>query len=116
MPPERAPASPTVAFFDCDYTCIDTDCEMEWKAMLVELGVAPASDLDESIRYRDLHDQGLTPVDQYTNFLLRDFAVSERIECAPFFSFPTLNECFTCMRAHTMAHNWPLVPQRHYDI
>ncbi|CAK0799147.1 unnamed protein product, partial [Prorocentrum cordatum] len=63
----------SIAFFDCDYTVLGTDCELEWKAMLIDRGVAPEGDRERAAHFMDLHDQGRTPVEEYTAFLLRDF-------------------------------------------
>jgi len=64
---------PGVAFFDCDYTCIANDCELTWKSMLVSKGVADPSTQLLSIKYRDLHDMGALPEQEWIGFLLKEF-------------------------------------------
>ncbi len=67
------PFKPDICLFDLDYTLIDTDCELTWKNMLVDLGLAPAADRAKQQHYIDLHGEGQTPVDEYVAFFLREF-------------------------------------------
>jgi HAD superfamily hydrolase (TIGR01490 family) len=60
-------------FFDLDHTLIDIDCEWAWKNMLVDMGVAPESHRGRQDRYMELHAQGKTPIEEYVDFLMRDF-------------------------------------------
>ena len=62
-----------IFFFDLDHTLIDTDCEWAWKNMLVDKGLAPESHRARQDRYMELHARGKTPVEEYVDFLMRDF-------------------------------------------
>lgn len=41
--------------------------------MLIDRRVAPEGDRERAAHFMDLHDQGRTPVEEYSAFLLRDF-------------------------------------------
>ncbi len=64
---------PEIAFFDCDHTLIDVDCEQTWVNMLVDLGRAPEEHRARQQHYIDLHAQGETPEEEYLAFILREF-------------------------------------------
>ena len=60
-------------FFDLDHTLIDIDCEWSWKNMLVDMGMAPESHRARQDHYMELHALGKTPIEEYVDFLMRDF-------------------------------------------
>lgn len=62
-----------IAFFDMDHTTIDTDCDVSWKYFLVDKGLAPPAHCAEADRFLDLYHQGLTPVDEFIKFQLKEF-------------------------------------------
>lgn len=64
---------PDIAFFDCDHTLIDTDCELTWKNMLADLGMVPEEHRAKQQHYVDLHAAGQTPEKEHLEFILREF-------------------------------------------
>ena len=74
--------SQAISFFDLDHTLIDTDCEWEWKNMLVDKGLAPESHRARQDRYMELHALGKTPAEEYIAFLMDDFTGRTESEMA----------------------------------
>lgn len=63
-----------LAIFDMDYTVLSVDCDHSWKYFLADKGLAPATHRAEADRFLDLYHQGRTPVNEYIEFQLSEFA------------------------------------------
>lgn len=63
-----------VVFFDMDHTILAIDCDVSWKMFLVDKGMAPAEDSAKAEYYWDLYCQGRSPVEEFVEFQLREFA------------------------------------------
>jgi HAD superfamily hydrolase (TIGR01490 family) len=63
-----------IVFFDMDHTVISIDCDVSWKYFLAGEGLAPDSDRAEADRFLEIYHQGLTNVEQFLAFQLREFA------------------------------------------
>lgn len=62
-----------IVFFDMDHTVISIDCDVSWKYFLAEKGLAPASDRSKADQFLELYHKGLTNVEKFVNFQLREF-------------------------------------------
>ncbi len=62
-----------LVFFDMDHTLLDMDCDLSWKEFLVDEGLAPPADKEEARRYLELYHQGISPVEEFLQFQLREF-------------------------------------------
>ncbi|TKJ37534.1 MAG: hypothetical protein CEE38_08550 [Planctomycetes bacterium B3_Pla] len=63
-----------VVFFDMDHTILAIDCDVSWKKFLVDKGMAPAEDSAKAEYYWDLYYQGKSPIEEFVEFQLREFA------------------------------------------
>ena len=63
-----------VVFFDMDHTILAIDCDVSWKKFLIDKGMAPAEDSAKAEYYWDLYCQGRSPVEEFVEFQLREFA------------------------------------------
>ena len=63
-----------VAFFDMDHTILAIDCDVSWKKFLIDKGMAPAEDSAKAGYYWDLYYQGRSPIEEFVEFQLREFA------------------------------------------
>ena len=63
-----------VVFFDMDHTILAIDCDLSWKKFLIDKGMAPAEDSAKAEYYWDLYCQGKSPVEEFVEFQLREFA------------------------------------------
>ncbi len=63
-----------VVFFDMDHTILAIDCDVSWKKFLIDKGMAPAEDSAKAEYYWDLYCQGKSPVEEFVEFQLREFA------------------------------------------
>ncbi len=63
-----------VVFFDMDHTILAIDCDVSWKMFLIDKGMAPAEDSAKAEYYWDLYCQGRSPVEEFVEFQLREFA------------------------------------------
>ena len=63
-----------VVFFDMDHTILAIDCDLSWKKFLIDKGMAPAEDSAKAEYYWDLYCQGRSPVEEFVEFQLREFA------------------------------------------
>ncbi len=63
-----------VVFFDMDHTILAIDCDVSWKKFLIDKGMAPAKDSAKAEYYWDLYCQGKSPVEEFVEFQLREFA------------------------------------------
>lgn len=74
---------PKVALFDMDHTLMDNDCDVSWKAFLIEKGIADASENDEADRFYRQYLEGRLDVDAFLGFQLRQFKGQTKDEMAP---------------------------------
>jgi len=63
-----------LAIFDMDHTVMSIDCDHSWKYFLVEEGLASPANRDEADRFLDLYHQGHTPINEFIEFQLNEFA------------------------------------------
>jgi len=63
-----------VVFFDMDHTILAIDCDVSWKKFLIDKGMAPAEDSAKAEYYWDLYCQGRSPIEEFVEFQLREFA------------------------------------------
>ncbi len=66
-------AAPEIVFFDMDHTVISIDCDVSWKYFLADEGLAPATDRSKADHFLDLYHKGLTNIDQFIKFQLKEF-------------------------------------------
>lgn len=64
---------PEIVFFDMDHTLLDMDCDFSWKVFLADQGLAPAPDREQAAHYLNLYHRGITPVEEFLQFQLREF-------------------------------------------
>ncbi len=64
---------PKLFLFDMDHTLIQNDCDVSWKAFLVEKGIAPLSALVEADDYFEAYSRGELPIDTFIGFQLKEF-------------------------------------------
>lgn len=63
-----------LAIFDMDHTVLGIDCDHSWKYFLVDEGFAPPAHRDEADRFLDLYKKGRTPIIEFIEFQLSEFA------------------------------------------
>jgi HAD superfamily hydrolase (TIGR01490 family) len=66
-------AAPDIVFFDMDHTVISIDCDVSWKYFLSDEGLVPAPDRSKADHFLDLYHKGLTNIDQFIEFQLKEF-------------------------------------------
>ncbi len=66
-------ATPEIVFFDMDHTVISIDCDVSWKYFLADEGLGPAADRSKADHFLDLYHKGLTDIDQFIAFQLKEF-------------------------------------------
>ena len=64
---------PSIVFFDMDHTVIAIDCDVSWKYFLVSEGLAPATDCAKADHFLDLYHRGVSDVEKFLQFQLREF-------------------------------------------
>jgi HAD superfamily hydrolase (TIGR01490 family) len=57
-----------------DHTVLDIDCDHSWKYFLADEGFAPLAHRDEADRFLDLYHKGRTPINEFIEFQLSEFA------------------------------------------
>jgi HAD superfamily hydrolase (TIGR01490 family) len=57
-----------------DHTVLGIDCDHSWKYFLVDEGFAPPAHRDEADRFLDLYKKGRTPIIEFIEFQLSEFA------------------------------------------
>ena len=65
--------TPDIVFFDMDHTVISIDCDVSWKYFLADEGLAPAADRSKADHFLDLYHKGLTNINQFIEFQLKEF-------------------------------------------
>ena len=68
--------------FDMDGTLVDNDCDVSWKLFLVDIGVAPASDIALAQKYYEDYRDGVLDLDEFLAFQLREFVGNTHAEMA----------------------------------
>jgi len=63
-----------IAIFDMDHTVLGIDCDHSWKYFLADEGFAPLAHRDEADRFLDLYHKGRTPINEFIEFQLSEFA------------------------------------------
>ena len=63
-----------LAIFDMDHTVLGNDCDHSWKYFLADEGFAPLAHRDEADRFLDLYHKGRTPINEFIEFQLNEFA------------------------------------------
>ena len=63
-----------LAIFDMDHTVLGIDCDHSWKYFLADEGFAPLAHRDEADRFLDLYHKGRTPINEFIEFQLSEFA------------------------------------------
>ena len=63
-----------LAIFDMDHTVLGIDCDHSWKYFLADEGLAPLAHRDEADRFLDLYHKGRTPINEFIEFQLSEFA------------------------------------------
>ena len=63
-----------LAIFDMDHTVMSIDCDHSWKYFLADEGFAPLAHRDEADRFLDLYHKGRTPINEFIEFQLSEFA------------------------------------------
>ena len=64
---------PTIVFFDMDHTLIDNDCDVSWKAFLVEEGLAEPEAQQTADRHFQAYVRGELNVRAFLQFQLAEF-------------------------------------------
>lgn len=67
------PTEPRIAFFDMDHTLMDNDCDVSWKAFLIEEGLADPSENAEAARFYQDYRDGKFNIEAFLEFQLRQF-------------------------------------------
>ena len=57
-----------------DHTVLGIDCDHSWKYFLADEGFAPLAHRDEADRFLDLYHKGRTPINEFIEFQLSEFA------------------------------------------
>ena len=68
--------------FDMDGTLVDNDCDVSWKLFLVDIGVAPKSDIALAQKYYEDYRDGVLDLDEFLSFQLREFVGHTHAEMA----------------------------------
>ena len=63
-----------LAIFDMDHTVLSIDSDHSWKYFLADEGFAPLAHRDEADRFLDLYHKGRTPINEFIEFQLSEFA------------------------------------------
>ena len=63
-----------LAIFDMDHTVLGIDSDHSWKYFLADEGFAPLAHRDEADRFLDLYHKGRTPINEFIEFQLSEFA------------------------------------------
>ncbi len=63
-----------LAIFDMDHTVLGIDSDHSWKYFLADEGFAPPAHRDEADRFLDLYKKGRTPIIEFIEFQLSEFA------------------------------------------
>ena len=68
--------------FDMDGTLVDNDCDVSWKVFLVDIGIAPRSDIALADKYYYDYVDGVLDLDEFLGFQLREFVGHTHAEMA----------------------------------
>jgi len=68
--------------FDMDGTLVDNDCDVSWKVFLVDVGIAPRTDLELAQKYYEDYDAGVLDFEEFLHFQLREFVGKTEAEMA----------------------------------
>ena len=72
----------TLHIFDMDGTLVDNDCDVSWKVFLVDIGIAPRSDIALADKYYYDYVDGVLDLDEFLGFQLREFVGHTHAEMA----------------------------------
>jgi HAD superfamily hydrolase (TIGR01490 family) len=72
-----------VVFFDMDHTLMDNDCDVSWKEFLIDEGIAPESEREDTHRYFDDYISGGLDYHDFLDFQLKQFRGRTPEEVAP---------------------------------